>query len=136
MAKQGAGSRYERLAVYPLDEVLPYVSGARNGKPGSERLYDGHPVWMNSLRYQVFTRGTRCVACGLEGSYFALERAAKQPTHRYHFNLYGRDEAGEEVMLTKDHILPKSKGGKDSLNNLQTMCKRCNEAKGNGDIVP
>ena len=33
--------------------------------------------------------------------------------------------------MTKDHILPKSKGGKDEIDNYQTMCIRCNKAKGN-----
>jgi len=36
----------------------------------------------------------------------------------YHFNLYGYDTEGNEVLLTKDHILPKSKGGTDHLSNL------------------
>lgn len=31
--------------------------------------------------------------------------------------------------MTKDHIMPKSKGGADSLSNYQTMCLPCNEAK-------
>ena len=33
--------------------------------------------------------------------------------------------------MTKDHIIPKSKGGKDILDNFQTMCFECNTKKGN-----
>lgn len=33
--------------------------------------------------------------------------------------------------MTKDHIIPKSKGGIDDLSNYQTMCERCNKEKGN-----
>lgn len=33
--------------------------------------------------------------------------------------------------LTVDHIYPKSKGGGDGPENLQTMCWRCNGEKGN-----
>jgi 5-methylcytosine-specific restriction endonuclease McrA len=32
--------------------------------------------------------------------------------------------------MTKDHIVPKSKGGKDMLSNTQTMCVICNTKKG------
>jgi hypothetical protein len=112
-----------------LADVLPYATTVKNKQPGSERTYDGQPIWMNSLRYQTFAKSIQCVNCGLEGRFFALERSKSQESERCHFNLYGMNENGEEVLFTKDHILPKSKGGADHIDNLQTMCYRCNEAK-------
>lgn len=47
-----------------------------------------------------------------------------------HFNLYAERE-GALVQMTKDHKTPKSRGGKDHIDNMQTMCCRCNELKGN-----
>lgn len=52
----------------------------------------------------------------------------KANSQRY---LYAVDQDGEEVMMTKDHIIPVSKGGKNTLENYQTMCRKCNVQKGN-----
>lgn len=35
------------------------------------------------------------------------------------------------IDLTVDHIHPKSKGGTDHMENLQTLCRSCNSKKGN-----
>jgi hypothetical protein len=67
------------------------------------------------------------VTCGLEGSFFALEKAPGQIP--YHLNLYALNAAGEEVLMTRDHIHPQSKGGTESLSNAQTMCQPCNLGK-------
>ena len=45
-----------------------------------------------------------------------------------HLDLYGFIDE-EEVLMTIDHIVPKSKGGINENINYQTMCKICNEMK-------
>lgn len=56
------------------------------------------------LRFEVFKRdGFTCQYCG-----------RKTP----------------EVVLEVDHIIPKSKGGGDELENLVTSCWECNRGKG------
>ena len=66
----------------------------------------------------------------MKGIFFAKEKH-RDVKECYHLNLYAVNDKGEEVLMTKDHILPKSLGGPDHLNNMQSMCKRCNENKSN-----
>ena len=47
------------------------------------------------------------MVCGIEGKYFAKEKFADQST--YHLNLYAVDNNGDEILITKDHIMPHSK---------------------------
>lgn len=114
---------------YHIDFVLRHVGQF-------ELVIKGHRVRMNSLRYWNFkTKGTVCVRCGIEGRYFRLERQAIHLDNeaRFHFNLYAVNEVGDEVLMTKDHIMPKSLGGRNDLDNLQPMCQICNERKGNNE---
>ena len=61
------------------------------------------------LRHKVFQRdGYRCVECGA---------------------------SNEETTLHVDHIKPVAKGGTNNINNLQTLCKKCNLAKSTDEWV-
>lgn len=136
---------YRRYRKYTIEEVRDLWVKAQDSrhehirKNGTKyytydrvQIADGITVKMDSQRYQVFFKcGTECVSCGLKGRYFWLEQDKSQTGTAYHFNLYGIDADGNEVMLTKDHIIPKSKGGTSSIENYQTMCDRCNEKKSN-----
>ncbi len=85
---------------------------------------------MGSHRYQLFAaKGISCTKCGIKGLYFAIERGLKDNPNKFHLNLYGKDENGNEVMITKDHILPRSKGGENRLSNYQPLCYKCNQEK-------
>jgi 5-methylcytosine-specific restriction endonuclease McrA len=63
---------------------------------------------MPAIRWQVFQRDNwKCVSCGRS--------------------------AANDVILHVDHIVPRSKGGKDELDNYQTLCHICNIGKSNKD---
>lgn len=148
-------NRYVRVAIFPIEDVLPYVftreiryklkENGYNYKSkewidASRKKYpaviDGvnHvvEVSMGSHRYQLFAaKGVKCVKCGTVGTYFALERGVNNNPDRFHFNLYGRDRAGYEIMITKDHVIPRSKGGRNKPTNYQPMCYKCNIKKSN-----
>lgn len=106
----------------------------KKGRDGFDSLREteiaGEKIFTFSDRYKVFfTKGYKCAKCGLEGSFFALEKNTPEDG-RYHLNLYAKKDE-EEILMTKDHIIPRSRGGKNSLDNYQTMCTICNCKKGN-----
>jgi len=129
--KKGKGGRkYEVLGTFAPDDVLPHITRERTRR---DYAGDDGRVWqvrMNSHRYWTFRRSLSCVVCGIEGTVMSLERTegtGGQP----HFNLYATAGDGKRVLMTKDHIEPRSKGGCDGDGNFQTMCTVCNGLKSN-----
>jgi hypothetical protein len=129
--------KMERKQTYPIDDVLVHVIGNVNVRD-KKKLYmslDGDQVKIRSDRLLTFKRkGIKCVRCGIEGKFFAKEKFIGDQSGHWHLNLYAVDNKGQEVLMTKDHIMPKSKGGADALYNYQPMCTCCNGEK--ADTVP
>lgn len=152
-SKITTNTRYIRIAKLSIDDVLKHVFThevryslrskghsyhSKEWKSASKHLYtiiiNGKikviSIPTGSHRYQLFvTKGTKCVNCGIEGKYFAIERGKGDNPNKFHLNLYGINKHGREVMITKDHIIPRSKGGKNILSNYQPMCIHCNQKK-------
>jgi len=112
----------ETIAIYPLEEILPLI-----GVSEKAHLLDWD-VAVISERLKAFKRSLVCVECGLIGSIFKLQR--HHPNETPHLNLFAIKD-GHGVLMTVDHIIPKSMGGPRRLFNLQTMCHICNEKKAN-----
>lgn len=133
-------TKYIAKESYPVERIFDAMDSITPDNRKRIVDFDGDGIKMDSQRYFLFKRdGCVCVTCGLEGTFFRKERDAnfnhKQGNQtiepRFHFNLYGINEAGEEIMITKDHIIPKSKGGPDIMSNYQVMCYTCNQEKKN-----
>jgi hypothetical protein len=119
--------QFERKGTYTLEAVHNLIPTAGSG---SLTVIDGVPVSMGSARYKLFAESNVCVGCGLKGEYYILERSVPVNTDKFHFNMYGVKD-GKEILFTKDHVIPKSRGGTNKFVNFQTMCAPCNNAKGN-----
>jgi hypothetical protein len=121
-----------RKQIYSLEEVFKHVPDTEPGFNLLETDFDGDVIKMNSQRYFLFKhKGCKCTApgCTVVGTFFAKER--QKSAKCWHFNLYGINEYGHEILMTKDHIIPKSKGGPNRFANYDPMCFNCNRKKGN-----
>lgn len=76
-------------------------------------------------RLKVFNeKGVKCCNCRNEGIRLIHHCNHLSATH---IDLYTRDL----VLMTVDHIVPKSFGGNSSIENLRPMCELCNSRRGN-----
>ena len=125
----------ERKSIHSIEEVKLATEDVLFNPKKEKINFNGHIIKANSQRYQTFFKsGCNCVQCGINGKFFAMERTLNT-NEQYHLNLNAITKDGEEVLMTKDHIVPKSKGGKNSISNYQTMCTKCNNKKGNREEI-
>jgi len=118
-----------RLKEFSVEEIIGFINDGDNVKETFVVNDQKYKVGLSSLRLLCFKRSLVCVSCGRIGNLFALEKSVEKDITP-HFNLYHKDDK-EEILMTQDHIFPKSKGGAHCLENLQTMCFKCNHKKGN-----
>lgn len=140
------------LGQFPAEKILPLIGETHI------RLEAESGVWYpktNTNRLMLFQKNQKCVSCNLVGTLFLLQSHKPNPPivgHNCfieecpwcavrarprtsdigdypHLNLYARGRS-RLILMTQDHIIPKSRGGADELLNLQTMCSTCNNAKG------
>jgi len=117
----------------PIAEVLPLIR-RKTPEMGKREFVRNFEVNVTTQRLLTFKmKGTNCVLCGIKGKFFQLEKHVD--SEFYHLALYAVNKFGHKILMTKDHIYPKSrirKGmpGRDSLSNLQSACYKCNQKKG------
>lgn len=76
-------------------------------------------------RFKLFKKlGFRCVSCGMEAT--TMIKFYNNKTNTIQWSICSNDG----IELTIDHIIPRARGGKNSIKNYQPMCETCNSNKG------
>ena len=73
-----------------------------------------------------YQKGTACCRCNRVGT---ILTHGEDKQGNLHIDLCTEDY----FPITIDHIIPKSKGGKDHISNLRPMCYECNRKRGSKD---
>ena len=95
----------------------------------------GNPNWKNGQHVQDqpgywtgYSRARRARVRGARGSHTAQEWSALKAFYNYTCLCCGRQEP--DIELTLDHVVPLYRGGSNSIDNAQPLCRSCNSSKG------
>ena len=116
------------LAEFSINEILSkiqYRSTTYLQRNEKVEIY-GYKVRVGTLRLQTFKKNVKCKRCGREGNIFRLETNKGETPH---LNFFHITMEGDEILMTRDHVIPLSKSGPNNIANSQTMCEPCNTLK-------
>jgi 5-methylcytosine-specific restriction endonuclease McrA len=101
------------ISEIEAEQQLLILFKARSGRSDEKNM---PPLNRKRIIKIIQADGNKCFYCGIETSPVIGERTHKSST--------------------VDHVLPKSKGGIDHIDNCVNSCYRCNELKGSDNLFP
>lgn len=123
------------LAVIP-DNPIPYIRSFDVGDKS-------YKVDLGAVRYHLVKQSLICACCSVKINRCFLElnkqMTEQQGVDSYSFNFYA--ECGELngnrylTLMTRDHIVPQSRGGQHCVENSQLLCVHCNTIKNDSDLT-
>jgi len=117
---QSNTKRYERYEVRALSTVFNDFEQNKLTMKNNQRRQ----------RMLTFQANCKCIKCGIEADICIVERVRTELEGARHHNLYAITANGL-VLMTVDHYVPDSCGGRYHFDNFQTMCTDCNNGKSN-----
>ena len=92
----------------------------------------GSPLFFARERFRVYENNAyTCVSCCATGTHVLFW---SHDASGVHADLIGLKD-DRWTLFTKDHIIPRFRGGSSQPANLQTMCAACNSAKATNNHV-
>jgi len=117
---------------YNLPKLLAYQKQWRSQNPEKEKAKRDKAYTKPRAKEFAKMRANkrRLFKLGLDTSHTVEEWEAKKQEFNYRCAYCGR----RSIELTKDHIVPLTKGGTDSIDNIVPACEYCNKSKGTKDV--
>ena len=117
---------YDILKTYTIDEIKA-LGDAESFI--DDEIAEGRKIKLR--RAKIYHKlGCECIEPGCQLRNFHYAVGLDKGTG-IHLDLYAYDQDDELVMMTVDHIKPKSKGGRNVIENYQPMCMPHNKVKSN-----
>lgn len=124
--------KYDRIETLSVEQGLTLLSKVDKSIPQFSEDSKRIRINPDSRRIKMLIDGRMiCADCGIKANHIYIERHVNDLLADYSFNVYGINAGGLEVLMTWDHVLPKSLQGSDHEANSQCMCSECNVKKGN-----
>ena len=121
--KNSTWTQYKTVEILPYNQFFEYLN-----EDQTEFRYKDYCINVDKPRMQThIQKDNMCLHCGLSTTHFAIQLGDKQTTPHINAWYLSNDK---KVLMTSDHIIPKSKGGLDDISNRQVLCKHCNIKKG------
>lgn len=130
------------IAELPWEDTLEAI-GDKDHYVDYQIAGKTYRVNIGAERLRIIKKSPVCACCGVRATDVSIDLDAQQTKEkgepRYHVNFYARtgDHQSDKihlVLMTRDHVKPRSKGGEENEANSQTLCFNCNALKDAADL--
>lgn len=118
---------YSRISLEEGYKVMAEPKGSRLVSGKSVSLASGVKLFQHSIETG---QPMKCWSCGVEASCFIVNKGHNDKVGPAVLDLFAEAKDGP-ILMTRDHIIPKSYGGVNEVFNLRIGCGPCNHTRGN-----